>query len=525
MNDIVEKEMKIKREIEIAYGQQIEKIENDKINKVDLSVEPIVSYLMCTYNDVSLLRHAISSLLRQERNDWELIVLDNSDRSDEPWKILESMMETDSRIYAIKNKGNIGWAKGASVCLKHARGKYISFLAADDCITSDALKKLDTIIEEQSPDIIWVGNSYVKYFNKIAKQLAHCVTENKVYHREKRSEAIVHIFETVYYNSFFHYVKKSLLEKYKIDFYYPYFGDCAGMTKALTVAENMVILDEIIYLLTVNTSQTMGYYIWDSYKFIFASQWENIIEVFYKEGYFDIEGIKIIAKRIERNHIGIIKDLIRGNCRNRLMNKIQKSITERVIQVKDTLENHSILEMMEYYGRKAYYKNLEEIFALIYPELSNITEKNWLSYLIEYGYEIVEGEFRKKKYITKESMEYLILAISCEENYAFIGFEFVIDMIEYIEDGIFYSLKNQIGYMIQNYQIYVELQLKKLWRNYIEEERLQTIYQMAFYGYCKILYQDISNTSDKELQMIGNKIESFLLKIKQKEMDYQNDSE
>lgn len=207
------------------------------------------------------------------------------------------------------------------------------------------------------------------------------------------------------------------------------------------------------------------------------------------------------------------------------MNKIQKSITERVIQVKDTLENHSILEMMEYYGRKAYYKNLEEIFALIYPDLSNITEKNWLIYLIEHGYEIVEGEFRKKKYITKESMEYLILAVSCEENYAFIGFEFVIDMIEHIEDSIFYSLKNQIGYMIQSYQIYVELQLKKLWRNYIEEERLQTIYQIAFYGYCKILYQDISNTSDKELQMIGNKIESFLLKIKQKEMDYQKDSE
>lgn len=516
----MEKWLEITKEIEIAYAQQLEEIENNKVSHIDSNMEPMVSFLMCTYNDTSLLKHAISSLLRQEKREWELIVLDNSDKSDEPWKMLEDMMKIDSRIYAIKNKGNIGWAKGASVCLKHARGKYISFLAADDCITSNALEKLGSVIEEQSPDVIWVGNSYIKYFNKEVEQLGHCVTEKRVYHKEKRSEAIVYILGNIYYNSFFHYIKKSLLEKYKIDFYYPYFGDCAGMTKVLTVAENMVILDELIYLLTMNTSQTTGYYIWDSYKFTFASQWENIIEIFYKEGYFDMKEIQTVAKRIGRNHIGVMKNLIRGNCRNRLMNKIEKNITERVIQVKNTLENIYILEMMEYYGRKEYYKELEEIFICIYQNLSNITEKNWLIYLIEHGYEIVEGKFRKKEYITKESMEFLILAVTCEENYALIGFEFVMNRIECMEKSVFHSLRNQIECMIQKYQTYLESQLKKLWRNYIEKERLQSIYQISFYEYCHFLYQNSSNTSDNEVLMIGNKIESFLLKMKKEEMDH-----
>lgn len=507
--------MRIEEEIKIAYEKQPEE-EIDLNNNMETKKKPIISFLMCTYNDVSLLKNAIYSLLRQKKKEWELIVLDNSDKSNKPWEFLEEIMRIDNRIYAIKNENNIGWAKGASSCLKYAKGDYISFLAADDCITSNALEVLDNIIKEQNPDIIWVGNSYVEYYNGLARQLEYCSTDKKVYPKEKRSEAIVTILETVYYNSFFHYVKKSLLDNYKIDFYYPYFGDCAGMTKALSVAETMVVSDEIIYLLTINTSQTMGYYIWDSYKFIFASQWSSIKEVFYREGYFDIGGMKTVAKRIERNHIGVMKDLIRGNCRNRLMNQVEKNFTQRVNQIKDTLENDCILEMMEYYGRKEYYKKLEDIFYMIYPNLSQVTECNWLVDLIRYGYELTEEGVKRRNTITKEEVEKLILAVSCKENYACVGFELVMDKIETMSEDVFFYFKDKIRIMIQMYQQYVELQLENLWRNYIETETLQNIYKIAFYGYCNILYQDVFYTNHWKIKEIGKQIETFLVPYQEK---------
>lgn len=43
----------------------------------------------------------------------------------------------------------------------------------------------------------------------------------------------------------------------------------------------------------------------------------------------------------------------------------------------------------------------------------------------------MEGEFRKKEYITKDSMEFLILAVICEENYALIGLEFVMNIVTF----------------------------------------------------------------------------------------------
>lgn len=78
------KKMRIEEEIKIAYEKPPEE-EIDLNNNMETKKKPIISFLMCTYNDVSLLKNAIYSLLRQEKKEWELIVLDNSDKSNKPW--------------------------------------------------------------------------------------------------------------------------------------------------------------------------------------------------------------------------------------------------------------------------------------------------------------------------------------------------------------------------------------------------------------------------------------------------------
>lgn len=47
------------------------------------------------------------------------------------------------------------------------------------------------------------------------------------------------IDENVYYNSVMHYVKIDFLKENGIDFYYPFYGDCQGMTEAIVRAEKL----------------------------------------------------------------------------------------------------------------------------------------------------------------------------------------------------------------------------------------------------------------------------------------------
>ena len=109
---------------------------------MDCTKKPLITFAMCTYNDASLLTYSIESLLHQDFKDWELLVLDNSTTSEEPWRILSNYANYDSRIKLSRSEENVGWAKGMSLILEKASGKYATFLAADDFIEEDALSGL-----------------------------------------------------------------------------------------------------------------------------------------------------------------------------------------------------------------------------------------------------------------------------------------------------------------------------------------------------------------------------------------------
>ena len=53
-----------------------------------------------------------------------------------------------------------------------------------------------------------------------------------------------------------HYVKIDFLKENGIDFYYPFYGDCQGMTEAIVRAEKIVVMSQPEYVLTLNTSQS-----------------------------------------------------------------------------------------------------------------------------------------------------------------------------------------------------------------------------------------------------------------------------
>ena len=158
------------------------------------------------------------------------------------------------------------------------------------------------------------------------------------------------------------------MKKYRIDFFDPYYADCAGMTEAMAKAEKMVSINVPVYCLTTNTSQTQGAYTWDSYRSIFVNQWKSIKGVFERESYKNNENIYFVVMRVFLNLLENIRILCLGHCRDAFMNRIEKTGGEIISQIEDLLCNEDIEEMFRIMGKLG--------FDILINNLGSLRESN-----------------------------------------------------------------------------------------------------------------------------------------------------
>ena len=95
-----------------------------------------VSVILCVYDEERFIDKAISSILNQSLDDFELIVV-NDGSTDSTLDIINSY--DDDRIRLIDQK-NIGLGASRNKAMKLARGEYVAFLDGDDWFCSDALE-------------------------------------------------------------------------------------------------------------------------------------------------------------------------------------------------------------------------------------------------------------------------------------------------------------------------------------------------------------------------------------------------
>ena len=91
--------------------------------------QPFFSIIITTYNRAAFLSRAINSLLSQSEKDWEAIIVDDGS-TDNSIAVLKPYLTHKKFSYIYQpNKGCVG-AKNTG--MNAAKGKYISFLDADD---------------------------------------------------------------------------------------------------------------------------------------------------------------------------------------------------------------------------------------------------------------------------------------------------------------------------------------------------------------------------------------------------------
>lgn len=120
--------------------------------------KPVVSIIIATYNSEATLESALNSVLQQDFQNWECIVVDGASK-DGTVKIIDSFEKRDSRFRHISepDRGiydafNKGW--------KLAQGEWVHYLGSDDKLTKESFCEM--LAYDNTPYAVISGSAYIE---------------------------------------------------------------------------------------------------------------------------------------------------------------------------------------------------------------------------------------------------------------------------------------------------------------------------------------------------------------------------
>jgi len=119
-----------------------------------------VSVIMPVYNCEKFLKYAIHSVQRQTNENWELIVIDDAS-SDASLDEVLKFAKQDKRIQVCSMTYNQGVGACRNIGIKHATGKYLAFLDADDLWSKHKLQKQVSFMQEHDYGLSHTGFAYI----------------------------------------------------------------------------------------------------------------------------------------------------------------------------------------------------------------------------------------------------------------------------------------------------------------------------------------------------------------------------
>jgi len=109
--------------------------------------KPLVSVIVLTYHHGRFIKPCLEGVLRQDYENFEVLVCDDFS-GDDTWEVIQSVH--DERIRAFRNEENTGPSKNFVFALEQCKGEFIALCEGDDLWT-DATK-LSLQVEEISAD-------------------------------------------------------------------------------------------------------------------------------------------------------------------------------------------------------------------------------------------------------------------------------------------------------------------------------------------------------------------------------------
>lgn len=116
-----------------------------------------LSFIIPVYNVAPYLRKCVDSLLNQDYNDYEIILVDDGS-TDDSWQIIQEYVSRlrgleDERIRGIHQE-NGGLSAARNTGIKAAKGEYICFVDSDDYWEPNVLGRLMEQVQREQLDVL-----------------------------------------------------------------------------------------------------------------------------------------------------------------------------------------------------------------------------------------------------------------------------------------------------------------------------------------------------------------------------------
>ncbi len=151
---------------------------NENMGNTDGYIVPRVSVCMPVFNGANFIEEALDSVSQQNFEDYELIVTDNAS-TDATEDIVRRRAASDPRIRYVRNEKNIGAAENYNLGFRLARGTYVKWMAHDDKLSPDFLRKMVAILDsEPSVSIAFAQKLCIDETSEIIEMQGFAMREN-----------------------------------------------------------------------------------------------------------------------------------------------------------------------------------------------------------------------------------------------------------------------------------------------------------------------------------------------------------
>ena len=116
-----------------------------------------VSIIVPVYNAANYIEQTIQSVLAQDYENWELILVENGSADDSVAKI---QAFDDERIRLIIMDGNAGAANARNEGMRQAMGTYVGYVDADDLWRPDKLSRQVAFMQEKNAAFAFTGYEF-----------------------------------------------------------------------------------------------------------------------------------------------------------------------------------------------------------------------------------------------------------------------------------------------------------------------------------------------------------------------------
>ena len=290
---------------------------------------PTISVIIPMYNSEKYICKNINSILNQSFTDFELIIVNDSSTD----KSLNAVKSFNDKRISVYTKINEGPSKARNYGIKHAKGKYIMFIDADDYIEPNALSTYMDIIKNSNPDFI-INGFYSETINSDYADMV-CL-DSKLYNSKKElKEDLVLLYKNhLLYNVWNKLFKMDIIKNNKINF------------KDVVYNEDMIFVQDYLKCChkVYNTNECLYHYVREIKGSITMSFIPNLLNIRINENkilanFLGTYGIKkneyadFIAKRYMERTLGCLENVHRTDYWS-LKDKIRE--TDNIIHCKET---------------------------------------------------------------------------------------------------------------------------------------------------------------------------------------------